>query len=85
MSRESGSLYALDADVDRYASVDVPVRLLVGDRTAVHHRQAVDALARVIPDARVTVLEGQGHGALLQAPQLVADAIIDFLADLPGG
>ena len=81
----SGSLYALDADVDRYASVDVPVRLLVGDRTAVHHRQAVDALAQVIPDARVTVLEGQGHGALLQAPQLVADAIIDFLADLPGG
>jgi pimeloyl-ACP methyl ester carboxylesterase len=83
MSREVSSLYALDADIDRYASIEVPVQLLVGDRTALHHRQAVDALAQVLPSAQVTVLEGQGHGALVQAPQLVADAIIDFVDQLP--
>ncbi len=61
----------------------MPVQLLVGGRTALHHRQAVDALAHVLPNARVTVLEAQGHGALVQAPQLVADAIINFTDELP--
>lgn len=83
MSREVSSLYALDPDINRYASIEVPVQLLVGDRSALHSRQAVDALAQVLANAQVTVLEGQGHGALVQAPKLVADAIVDFIDRLP--
>ncbi len=83
MSREVNSLFSLDPDINRYASIEVPIQLLIGDRTALHHRQAIDALAEVLPNARVTVLEGQGHGALVQAPQLVADAIVDFITRLP--
>jgi pimeloyl-ACP methyl ester carboxylesterase len=83
MSREVSSLYALDSDITRYASIDVPVQLLVGDRTAAHHQEAVDALLQVLPKAWVTVLEGQGHGALVQGPELVADAIIDFVDQSP--
>ena len=83
MSREVSSLYALDSDINRYATIDVPVQLLVGDRTALHHRQAVDALAQVLAHAQVTVLQDQGHGALVQAPKLVADAIADFINQLP--
>lgn len=78
-SREVAALDVLDPDIDRYASIDVPIQLLVGDRTAIHQRAAVDALAHVLPIARVTVLAGQGHGALVQAPQLVANAIVDFV------
>ena len=83
MTREASALFSIDPDINRYASIAVPVQLLVGDRTALHSRQAVDALVNVLPHAGVTVLEGQGHGALVQAPQLVADAIIDFMAHLP--
>jgi len=83
MRRETASLQALDSDLGRYSGIDVPVELLVGDRTAVHHRQAVDALAGVLRDAHVTVLEGQGHGALVQAPRHIASAIAAFVARLP--
>ncbi len=82
MSREMNSLLSLDPDISRYARIEVPVQLLIGDHTALHHRQAVDALADVLPSARVTVLQGQGHGALVQAPQLVADTIVDFVSRL---
>ena len=51
--------------------------------SALHSRQAVDALAQVLANAQVTVLEGQGHGALVQAPKLVADAVVDFIDRLP--
>ena len=83
MTREAESLSSVDPDINRYASIVEPVQLLVGDRTAVHHRQAVDALANVLPHAGVTILRGQGHGALVHAPEVVADAIISFLAPLP--
>jgi hypothetical protein len=33
----------------------------------------------VIPNAAITVLDNQGHGALLQAPGLVTSAISDFI------
>jgi len=81
--RENASLRALDPDLGRYGGIRIPVELVVGDRTAGHAREAVDALAAVLPDVGVTVLEGQGHGALAQAPQLVADAIAALLARLP--
>ena len=79
MQRESSALQALDQDVARYSIITRPVRLLVGSRTAPHQAEAVKALATVIPNAAITVLDNQGHGALLQAPGLVASAISDFI------
>jgi pimeloyl-ACP methyl ester carboxylesterase len=46
---------------------------------ATHRIQAVSALAAVLSNAETAVLEGQGHGALMLAPDLVARAITDFL------
>ena len=40
------------------------------------------ALARAIPDARALVLDGLAHGAPIEAPGRVADAIFDFVAGL---
>ncbi len=86
LRREGASLRALDPDFSRYHDIRVPVELLVGGRTARHLVEVIEALARVLPDARVTALPGQGHGALLSAPQLVADAISTFCRRLdPGG
>jgi pimeloyl-ACP methyl ester carboxylesterase len=77
--REGPALSGLDADITQYSCIDQPIQLLVGPCTAPHRRQAVSALAGVLPNAETTVLEGQGHGALTQAPGLVARAITDFL------
>ena len=79
MRREGPALTGLDADITQYSCIDQPIQLLVGPRTAPHRRRAVSALAGVLPNAETTVLEGQGHGALTQAPGLVARAITDFL------
>ncbi len=40
------------------------------------------ALAQAIPDARALVLGGLAHGAPIEAPERVADAIFDFAARL---
>lgn len=79
MRREGQSLSSHDQDLSRYGEIDVPVQLLVGTNTAPHHTEAILALATVIPDAETTVLERQGHAALVQAPGLVAGAITDLL------
>ena len=39
-------------------------------------------LARVIPDARALVLDGLAHGAPIEAPERVADAIAEFVGGL---
>ena len=39
-------------------------------------------LARVIPDARALVLDGLAHGAPIEAPERVADAISEFVGRL---
>ena len=43
--------------------------------------RSIDALAAVLPDVRVEVLAGQQHAAMDTAPQLFADAILEFLAE----
>ena len=85
MRRESSALAALDPDVARYSIIPGPVRFLVGSRTASHQAEAVSALANVVPNAAITTLDNQGHGAIVLAPGLVASAISDFLreVDLP--
>ena len=79
MRRELQSLSAHDPDLAQYREIAVPVQLLVGTDTAPHHTKAIRALATVIPDTELTLLEGQGHTALVQAPALVAAAITELL------
>jgi pimeloyl-ACP methyl ester carboxylesterase len=83
MRREGESARALDPDFARYAQISVPVELLVGERTARHLVEAAERLNRVLPNSHVTELPGQGHGALVAAPHLVAGAISDFIGRLP--
>jgi hypothetical protein len=33
-----------------------------------------------LPDARLTILEGQGHGAEMFAPDVVSEAALEFLS-----
>lgn len=56
-----------------------PTLLLAGSATEAHHTEAIRALDAVLPDSEVSVLEGQGHLALLLAPDEVTAAGVPFL------
>jgi pimeloyl-ACP methyl ester carboxylesterase len=82
MRRERAGVYSLDPSHERYASIEQPILLLVGTRTPDHHAEAISVLASVLPSSETIVLAGQGHVAVLQAPELVAAAISDFLTKI---
>ncbi len=68
-------------DPHRAAHVTVPALVLVGTDTPEAFTASAEIVAAAVPDARVTILEGQGHGAEVFAPQLVAEATLDFLRE----
>jgi len=77
--REISAVAALHPDPARYAAIDVPVLVLVGERSPEQARRNNEALAAAIPDATVAMLERQGHVAHTAAPELVAAEIDRFL------
>ncbi len=65
-------------DPDRYTELKMPVMLQVGTETQGDY-WATDALADVLPNARIAELSNQGHDAMFTAPDLYARQVIDFL------
>jgi pimeloyl-ACP methyl ester carboxylesterase len=53
-------------------TIAVPSLLLVGSESPDWARRSTDAFAAAIPQAEVRTLEGQGHGAAMSAPELLA-------------
>ena len=77
-----GDCAALDAYRVRYAelaAVDVPVRLLGGDRSAAYFRPTLEALARALPRATLAIVAGAGHMLHAEAPRAFAEHV-DALA-----
>ena len=60
----------------RFASIRTPVLVMAGSRTDGRLKDAVHALADVIPGARRRELEGQDHNV---SPQALAPAVVEFL------
>lgn len=68
------------ASAEPYRRIAIPTLLLLGTTSAPNpFRTTMDALVDVLPHGRLAMLEGQGHTALLFAPQLVADELRRFL------
>jgi len=61
-------------------SLDVPALLLVGSESPTRAVESVEMHARTLPRAEKRVLEGQGHGANLTAPELLAAELSRFFA-----
>jgi len=77
-----GDCYALDAYQVRYpslAAIDVPIRLLGGDRSAAYFRPTLEALAAALPRATLAIVAGAGHMLHADAPRAFADHV-DALA-----
>ena len=60
---------------DRLGDVSVPVELIVGERDA-KFRATAEAMATLIPDARLHVVPGAGHAVHLEEPWAVAGIIV---------
>lgn len=65
-------------DPERWRGLDAPVLLQIGSESP-RHFYVTDAMAAVLPDARIEVLPGQAHEGMTTAPQLYAEAISNFL------
>jgi pimeloyl-ACP methyl ester carboxylesterase len=76
--REERAFSSAGFDPDAAARITVPTLLLIGSESPVWGPQA-ETVAASLPDARITILEGQGHIADLLAPELVAAALLTFL------
>jgi pimeloyl-ACP methyl ester carboxylesterase len=68
-------------DAEKYRSLNLPVLLLVGSESP-RELYGTDALAAVLPDASIAVLEGTAHeGMTMVAEQFVEKASSFLLAD----
>ena len=68
-------------DSAAYASLIVPVRLLLGSESPQWAKKGTEVVQSVLPDKQVAVLQGEGHTALMTAPELVADEVARFLGE----
>ena len=68
-------------ELERAVTVPVPVLLVVGEHSPMSWRADAEAVAAALPDPRVMVLEGQGHGGDLLAPETFAERLLAFLGE----
>ncbi|MGH3047497.1 MAG: alpha/beta fold hydrolase [Gaiellaceae bacterium] len=55
--------------------------LLLGEESPDWAREGTDRVRVLLPDARVAILRGQGHAAIMTAPELVAEEVARFLRE----
>ena len=83
-----GAAAALRGRADRpayepvLAAVHVPTLVIAGDADAFTTRADVDAMAAMLPNARVVWMHGVGHMPNLERPGAFNDALLEFLAAL---
>jgi pimeloyl-ACP methyl ester carboxylesterase len=63
------------------AKITVPVLLLVGEQSSDPGKAQVEAVAAVLPDARIEVLEGQEHVADVLVPKTFSEYVMAFLRE----
>ena len=84
-----GWLHDLEALADdstdpaRWSSITVPTLLMQGADTWEPMPTTMSALAAALPAARRISWSGQSHFATMTAPDLVADALREFFAEIP--
>jgi len=79
MPRELQALKHYQFDAGRFAGLGVPITFLLGAKSVGHAPGTAQSLVEAVPGARMVTLEGQGHFAMLTAPELLANAIIAAL------
>jgi pimeloyl-ACP methyl ester carboxylesterase len=80
VAREVRAEESYELDVDRFRDVAAPALLLLGSESPNWAQDGTERIRNSLPVARIAVLPGQGHAAIMTAPELVADEVTRFLA-----
>ncbi|MBB4744040.1 pimeloyl-ACP methyl ester carboxylesterase [Actinoplanes octamycinicus] len=82
VAQELAALNAFTPDTGRWAALEVPVDLVVGEhsRDADPYGTAFTAVERLLPGAAVHVLPGQGHLAHIDAPEVLGNLVSNIVA-----
>ena len=81
VTREVRAEEAYRIDPERFRDLATPVLLLLGEESPDWAREGTERIRAILPDARVAALRGQGHMAIMTAPELVADEVARFLSE----
>jgi pimeloyl-ACP methyl ester carboxylesterase len=65
-----------------YSSLTMPVQLIVGSESP-RENYVTDPLAAVVPNARITTLEGTAHEGMTMVPEAFVAAVSGFLLGVP--
>ena len=80
--REIARLEEYRFDPTRFAQLDVPTLLLSGGRSPAHFRRATARVCAALPNAKIVELPGQGHNAIVSAPERFAAALLASIAGI---
>ena len=75
LPRELRAEYAFVLNRAALAELDIPVLMLIGSESPAWAGRSTAAYADALPNVTVHTLDGQGHGALVAAPGLVASEL----------
>ncbi len=66
-----------------FGGLAVPTLCLLGECSGPEVAQVAERVVAALPDGRVAILRGQGHGAMFSAPALLVDELRRFFASAP--
>lgn len=66
-------------DPDAIQSLDLPVLLLVGDRSPTYLIEISNELHRLLPQSEMVRFENMNHGLYFEQPEAVDQAVMDFI------
>ena len=78
LPRESRAANTYRPSMERLGMWKTPTTVLLGSETTGLLRDAAFGIRDAIPGCRMVVLEGQGHGAMLDAPEYFANKILEI-------
>ena len=81
--REMHAIDAFDADLGRFAALDIPVLALVGEMSTPGLVSTSERLVAALPNAELVRMPGQAHDAHVTAPAMIAGLVDAFLDRLP--
>ena len=76
------ALVRLRFNAEDYRSLRMPVVLIIGSESP-RENYVTDALAAVLPDARIAALEGTAHEGMTMVPEAFVAAVSGFLLGVP--
>lgn len=80
--RESRAENEYEFDATRFASMTTPTMLLSGSESPQSLKDSTVAVDEALPNSRIVVFEGLGHGAISTAPDRFVEEVLAFIREL---